>query len=234
VSRIVVLGAGVCGLATGLLLRRDGYAVTVLEHDEQPVPESPEEAWEHWSRDGVTQFRQPHFLQPRGRAVLESLLPDVLAALEAAGGVRFDPLRTMPPSITDRASRPGDERFVTITARRPTLEQVLGRAVEAEPGVDPRRGVTVTQLAMRTYDGTPHVTGVRTESGEELSADLVVDAMGRRSQLPRWLTAAAAGPLHERAKTPGSPITRASSAHRTEQRRSTALRYSRRLGRSRC
>jgi 2-polyprenyl-6-methoxyphenol hydroxylase-like FAD-dependent oxidoreductase len=202
-ARIIVLGAGVCGLATAMLLSRDGHEVTVLERDEGSVPESPEEAWDRWSRDGVTQFRQAHFLQSRGRAVLEEELPDVAEALEAAGAVRFDPLRLMPPSISDRAPRPGDERFVTITARRSTLEQVVGRIAEAGGRADIRRGITVRELTMRTYDGTPHVTGVRTDSGEELSGDLVVDAMGRRSQLPRLLSEAGVEPVHEESEDSG-------------------------------
>jgi hypothetical protein len=78
-------------LAAGVVLRRDGHEVTVLNRDAEPVPPSPEEAWERWRREGVSQFRQPHYLQPRGRAVLEEALPDVAVALEAAGGSRFDP-----------------------------------------------------------------------------------------------------------------------------------------------
>src|SRR5919204_4883791 len=101
-SKIVVLGAGVCGLAAGILLRRDGHEVTMLERDAEPVPASPEEAWERWTRDGVTQFRQAHYLVSRGRHVLEESLPDVLAGLKAAGGVRFDPLPLMPRSIIYR------------------------------------------------------------------------------------------------------------------------------------
>jgi 2-polyprenyl-6-methoxyphenol hydroxylase-like FAD-dependent oxidoreductase len=202
-SRIIVLGAGFCGLVTGMVLVRDGHEVTMLERDDQPAPGSPDQAWEGWSRNGVNQFRQPHLLQPRGRAVLEALLPDVLAGLEEAGGVRWDPLQIMPPSITDRAPRPGDERFVTIAARRPALEQVLGRAAEAEPGLDLRRGVAVKELTRHAYNGTPHVTGVRTDAGEELSADLVVDATGRRSPLPRWLSEAGARPAHEEAEDAG-------------------------------
>jgi 2-polyprenyl-6-methoxyphenol hydroxylase-like FAD-dependent oxidoreductase len=41
-------------------------------------------------------------------------------------------------------------------------------------------------------DGIPHITGVRTTDGEELSADLIVDATGRRSKLPEWLAASGA------------------------------------------
>src|SRR6185436_906247 len=49
----------------------------------------------------------------------------------------------------------------------------------------------------------PHVVGIRTEAGEELRADLVVDATGRRSPLPRWLADAGAAPLHEEAEPCG-------------------------------
>jgi 2-polyprenyl-6-methoxyphenol hydroxylase-like FAD-dependent oxidoreductase len=202
-ARIVVLGAGICGLAAGMTLRRDGHDVTVLERDSESAPASVEDACEHWSRGGVAQFHLPHFLQPRGRIVLEEMLPDVLPALEAAGGLRFDALQRLLPLIPDPSPRDGDERFQTITARRPALEQVLGRAAEAELGLEIRRGVAVSELVIRPHDGVPHVTGVRTASGRELRADLVVDAMGRRSQLPRWLAQAGVAPIHEEVEDSG-------------------------------
>jgi 2-polyprenyl-6-methoxyphenol hydroxylase-like FAD-dependent oxidoreductase len=202
-TRIVVLGAGICGLAAGLLLHRDGHEVTVLERDPEPAPVSVAGAWESWPRDGVTQFRQPHYLQSRGRIMLEDELPDVVAALDAIGGLRFDALCAMPPSIADRTPRDGDERFTTITARRPVLEQAFGRAADAETGLAIRRGVRVRELLMTAYDGTPHVSGVRTDSGEKLRADLVVDAMGRRSQLPGWVESAGAHPVHEEVEDSG-------------------------------
>jgi 2-polyprenyl-6-methoxyphenol hydroxylase-like FAD-dependent oxidoreductase len=201
--KIVVLGGGVCGLAAGMMLARDGHEVTLLERDPEPVPESAEAAWEGWSRGGVVQFRQAHYLQPRGRHVLAEELPDVLDALIAAGGLPFDPLSVMPPFIADREPRSGDERFATVTARRPTIEQVFGRAAEAEPRLDVRRGTGVSELVATPLDGTPHVTGIRTEDGEELGGDLVVDATGRRSPLPRWLDEAGAAPLHEEAEDSG-------------------------------
>jgi 2-polyprenyl-6-methoxyphenol hydroxylase-like FAD-dependent oxidoreductase len=202
-ARIVVLGAGICGLAAGMTLRRDGHDVTVLERDPEPAPASAQDAWERWSRDGVGQFRLPHLLQPRGRIVLEEMLPDVLPPLEAAGGLRFDPLRVLLPLIGGGTPCDADERFQTITARRPVLEQILGRAAESEPGLEVRRGVAVSELVVQTYDGIPHVSGVRTDSGHELQAELVIDAMGRRSQLPRWLGQAGIGPVHEEVEDSG-------------------------------
>jgi 2-polyprenyl-6-methoxyphenol hydroxylase-like FAD-dependent oxidoreductase len=205
VARIIVLGGGVCGLATAMMLARDGNDVTVLERDADPVPGSLDEAWGGWQRRGVAQFRQPHYLLARARHVLDEQLPDVRDALVAEGARRFDPLCTLPPSIEDRAGRPGDERFVTLTARRPPLERVFARAAEAEPHVEVRRGVGVTGVLTgpSAGDGALHVDGVRTAAGEELRADLVVDAMGRGSKLPAWLLAAGAAPVHEEAADSG-------------------------------
>jgi 2-polyprenyl-6-methoxyphenol hydroxylase-like FAD-dependent oxidoreductase len=199
--KIVVLGGGVCGLAAGMLLARDGHEVTVLERDPEPAPESSEHAWSSWDRRGVVQFRGPHFLQARVREVLDAQLPDVRDALLAAGAARVDPIDRMPAAIADRTARPVDERLVSISARRPTVEYVFARAAEAEPGLAVRRGVTA--VALTTQDGSPRVTGVRTDAGDELRADLVVDAMGRGSRLPRLLRAAGIAPLHEEAEDCG-------------------------------
>jgi 2-polyprenyl-6-methoxyphenol hydroxylase-like FAD-dependent oxidoreductase len=191
-SRVVVLGGGIIGLATGMLLARQGHGVTVLERDPQPRPDSPEQAWESWDRHGVAQFRQAHFLQPGARRVLEAQLPEVAASLRDVGACAFNALDAMPPTITDRAPRPGDDRLTTLTARRPVAEYVVGR--HAEEAVDVRRGVEVVGLATRPgpEPGVPHVTGVRLGSGETQPADLVIDAMGRRSRLPDWLAAVGA------------------------------------------
>ena len=187
---ILVLGGGVIGLSTAMLLQRDGHQVTVLEHDPAPAPPVVGDAWEAWDRGGVAQFRQPHYLQPAGRQLLDVHLPEVKAALVRAGAGTFDWMTLMPPSITDRTPRIGDDRFVTLTVRRPVLEHAV--ASVAQSLVDIRRGVTVTGLltGRPTAAGVPHVTGVRTATGEDIHADLVIDAMGRRSTLPDWLESA--------------------------------------------
>ena len=124
--------------------------------------------------------------------MLDAELPDVRQALADAGALRFDPLDVMPPKIADREPREGDERFVTWTARRSTIEHVVARAAEAQDGLEIRRGVTVAALEPRVRR---RPRSVRTDDGERLTAELVVDAMGRGSALPRLL---GAGSVHER------------------------------------
>lgn len=202
-AEVVVLGGGVCGLATAIMLARDGHDVRVLERDAEPPPVEPDEAWWDWKRTGVVQFRQPHFLQPRVREVLDRELPDVAAALAAAGAARLDPLERMPGGNGDGPRHEGDERFVSVTARRTTTEHVFASAAEGEPRVEVRRGVEVAGLSTRDSGGVPHVTGVRTGLGEELTADLIVDATGRNSRLPRLLRAVGVTAVAEEAEDSG-------------------------------
>jgi 2-polyprenyl-6-methoxyphenol hydroxylase-like FAD-dependent oxidoreductase len=198
-----VLGGGVCGLATAMMLARDGHDVSVLERDPEPVPDAVDEAWTTWTRPGVVQFRQPHFLQARVRQVLDRELPDVRDALAAAGAALIDPLDRMPSVIAEHAGRAGDERFVSVTARRTTTEHVFASIAQSEPRVHVQRGVEVVGLTTRKNGPAPQVTGVRTSSGEELASDLVVDAMGRSSKLPRWLRDVGINEVHEEAEDSG-------------------------------
>ena len=197
-ARIVVTGGGVAGLSATMLLARDGHDVTLLERDAAEPP-SPAEAWENWERRGVNQFRLLHFFQPRFHLDLARELPDVAKALEAAGALRLNLVGSVPDELTGGA-RPGDDDFEALTGRRPVVEAVMSAAAASTPGVTVRRGVAGSGLVVgaQAVPGVAHVTGVRTAAGEDIAADLVVDASGRRSALPNWLEAAGARrPLEE-------------------------------------
>jgi len=202
---IVVMGGGLCGLASALLLARDGHGVTVLERDPEPPPSTVEAAWERWNRRGVAQFRLAHIYLARFARLLEAELPDVVSAVEAAGGWRHNFVDDLPPTITDRVRRLGDERFEIITARRSTMEHVLAGMVAREPRVSVRRGTPVAELlpGPPAVSGVPHVAGVRTAAGETIRADLAVDAMGRRSPLPRMLETLGGTPPYEETEESG-------------------------------
>jgi len=223
--KIAVVGAGAAGLFAALLLARAGHQVTVLEQDRlEPAPDV-ESAAASAFRPTAPQIVQPHAVMARCRELLRQRLPDVYAGLLAAGAADAPVSTQMPPSLSDTAAWPGDDRLTMLVTRRSTVDWVLQRAVLAEPGVTPRCGVRVTGL-LAVPGEPPQVTGVRTGLGD-LAADLVVDAAGRRSPIDHWLAAIGARPtatsraecglayfsrhyrLRPAARLPGPPATRA-------------------------
>ncbi|XVV08817.1 tryptophan 7-halogenase [Actinoplanes sp. CA-131856] len=181
-ATMTILGAGLAGLSTAMMLRDDGHDVTVLERDPAPPGAEP---WETWQRPGVNQFRLPHFMLPRWWQTLSAELPAAASAVRAGGGSLF--------SLAPPPHREGDDIFDTVTARRPVVEAALARAAR-EGGVVVRRGVRVTGVHLESG----RVTAVTTGEGP-VRADLVIDCLGRRSPMPQWLAAAgAAQPAEER------------------------------------
>ena len=188
---VVIVGAGVVGLGTAMLLAQDGHRVTMLERDPAPPPDGTDAAWHTWERRGVNQFRLPHAFLGRYRALVDAELPGVSKAVEAAGGLRQNLLLGIPEELRG-PERPEDHDVEILTARRPVMEMALASVADATPGLAIRRGVAVESLVTgpEARKGIAHVVGVRTDAGEEVGADLVVDMTGRRSPLPRWMEAA--------------------------------------------
>jgi 2-polyprenyl-6-methoxyphenol hydroxylase-like FAD-dependent oxidoreductase len=187
---VVVAGGGMAGLGTALACARDGHQVTILERDATPMPTSADAAF-GWERRGAPQVRHSHAFLARLRNLLRDRAPDVLADLFTAGATEIDFTAELPPTLSDRSPRPGDEDLVALACRRTTFEYVLRRAVLGQPGVELRDGVAVDGLTA-TGGPIPHVTGV-----DGLAADLVVDARGPRSTSDAWLAAIGAAPVAE-------------------------------------
>lgn len=194
-ARIVVLGAGLNGLASALLLSRDGHAVTVLERDPAEPTGGAEDLWQNWHRPGVSQFRILHYMLARWCTLVEQELPEVLEQLERLGGSRVGLLDVLPHPVTG-GLRAGDEDLRGFAARRPVVEGALAAVASRTPGLTVRRGQKVEALVHTSDAGAavPHVRGVLTRNGESIEADLVVDAMGRNSPLPGMLAGIGAAP----------------------------------------
>jgi 2-polyprenyl-6-methoxyphenol hydroxylase-like FAD-dependent oxidoreductase len=188
-SRVIVIGAGFSGSATALMLAADGHEVLVVDRDEGPVPAGPDEAW-HWDRRSIRQYRFAHGLLPRGHHLMARNFPHLVERLREHGGLEINLAHTFVDLIPGSTHRPDDDRFDTITARRPTFDWLWACALAEEPAISVCRGAPVAAL-LRGVDvqpGVAHVAGVRLADGTELRADLVVDAGGRGSPIADLLT----------------------------------------------
>ncbi|GIG63080.1 hypothetical protein Lfu02_74520 [Longispora fulva] len=182
-AQVAIVGGGIGGLATALFLGRRGHTVVVFEREERRPTGDLDGDFLDWSRPRIPQVVQPHAFLAPVRTVLRSEVPDVYAAMLDMGAREyheFDWFTEHPPV------RPGDEDLVAVRTRRILLETALNDAVSREPNVEVRLDDPVEGLVMDHGGDVPRVTGVRTASGV-FSADLVVDAAGRRSPVGDWL-----------------------------------------------
>ena len=138
--KVTIVGGGMMGLCTAMLLAGDDHDVVVLERDGAPPPD-PLEAWDTWERKGVNQLRMAHFFLSRFRSLVETELPQLAVALTAAGACRYNVVHNIPNEMKGGA-RPGDDRFDVLTGRRATVEAVTGAHLRGDiecggpPGCD--------------------------------------------------------------------------------------------------
>ena len=151
--------------------------------------------FEHWDRPGIAHFRQPHNFLALARQVLLEQAPDVLETVLGLGALENRQYELLPG-----AEQPDDGAFVSICARRPVFEAALRRAFDAEPGIEVRTKSRVIGLvaANARQKGAIRISGARTDDGQELAADLLVDALGRTSRVLSWLVDLGARPPLER------------------------------------
>lgn len=184
---VVIVGAGIAGLATALMLGREGRKVVVCERDPAPVPASTEEMWSAWHRPSTPQARLGHTFLPGFRVLLEQRAPDVVERVWAAGAPAVDFSAELPGG----ARLPEDAELQGIMCRRGVFEGILRQAVEAEATVEVRAGCQVTALLAEKSSraSVPTVVGVKTVAGGSIPADAVVVAGGRLLPIARWLEA---------------------------------------------
>lgn len=190
-ERAVVLGASMSGLLAARVLSDFYRTVTVVERD--VLSDEPE------SRRGVPQGRHGHVLLARGAQTVGELFPGILDELVADGAPVWDDAEycrlylsfgghLMPRS--GKAAVDDPKANALYQPSRPLLECHVRRRLQAIENVTIVDGQDVAGLTS-TAD-RKRVTGVRVVdrgggSEQELTADLVVDAMGRAAHTPAFL-----------------------------------------------
>lgn len=181
----IVIGGSIAGLLAARILSEHFARVTVIERDQ--LPETPQ------FRKGAPQARHAHGLLARGQQVMEQLFPGFTRDLIAAGAVPTNMGSEMAFHVAGQWVPAFPSALEGIGVSRALIENTLYRHL--------RRAVQVTFLQehdvieLCTDDAKTRVTGVRVrDRGQEilpeytLPADLVIDASGRGSRTPEWLT----------------------------------------------
>ena len=183
----LLIGGSLAGLMTARVLADHFDAVTVLERDR--IENRPT------LHQSIPQGSHVHGLLLGGQRVIASLYPGSIEKLETLGAVRCragsDLVFYLPTgkafSATGTVREPRDLGFDIICQSRELLEYCVRQCTFEHANITFETESSVQGLIYE--DG--HVRGVRyhrSGKAHSLATDFVVDASGRRSAAPRWLT----------------------------------------------
>jgi 2-polyprenyl-6-methoxyphenol hydroxylase-like FAD-dependent oxidoreductase len=193
----VVIGGSIAGLMAARVLSDFFDRVTVLERDQ-----IEEGSAIHKS---IPQGNHFHGLLQGGQEVLSSFFPGFTEDLRRYGAIRLRMGQNVAWYLPDGKAYnqtgsvrvPHDLGFEAHSASRGLFEFLIRRRTLGLPNVRFETGVAVRELSYRA--GRIH--GVRCEDSRSLVAALVVDAGGRGSRAPKWLSAIGFGQPAETAIT---------------------------------
>jgi 2-polyprenyl-6-methoxyphenol hydroxylase-like FAD-dependent oxidoreductase len=186
-GKAIIMGASIAGLWTARALIDHFEEVLVLERDH--LPEGPE------FRSGAPQVRQFHTLLQSGLQQMKEWFPGLDEELIAAGAVPYDVIGDIHLRVGNRWLPQFPSESILLSCSRLLLESSIRRRLRQNPCIRFVEGVEVAGL--QSDEEKRRVTGVRIRNrrggsdGQETDpiyeADLVIDALGRRSQTPEWL-----------------------------------------------
>ncbi len=187
----VVIGGGLAGLAAAWALRGFAERIVVVERDRYPA--------EAAFRAGVPQGRHAHLVLEAGHRALEEMMPGIKAELTAAGALRVTTSEVKWLSSAGwMADYPARMAFLSCT--RPVLDKLVLDRVRTEASIEFLEGTDVVGL----LGSAGAVTGVKVrergpERGEthDIAAELVIDAAGRSTAVPKLLAELGCRPVPE-------------------------------------
>lgn len=184
-KHVAIVGGSVAGLAAGVALARRGWDVTIVERELGPETDDGDAAFTEWDRRYVPQFRQPHAFAARSRNLLLEYVPEVVERLVTDGIEEVNLFKLLAPSEMWSDT---DDEYTGLWTRRPAFELALRRVAESQDAVTFACPASVAGiLGEQSAGATPRVTGLVLDDGSRIDADLVLDAAGRRTPIPKWL-----------------------------------------------
>jgi len=186
-THALVIGGSLAGLLAGRSLANHFDHVTIVERDVYPDQPAP--------RQGVPQSRFPHSLMLRGQQILEQFFPGLRAELVAEGAIEIDSMKDIAFLTSAGWTTRCTSDLRLFTCSRDLLDWKIRDRLRAFPQVQFLQGARVTGLLtdakhQKIVGVSLHrQVGSNSPSPEEHYADLIVDASGKASHAPQWLSA---------------------------------------------
>jgi 2-polyprenyl-6-methoxyphenol hydroxylase-like FAD-dependent oxidoreductase len=194
----IVIGGSMAGLLAARVLSDYFERVTIFERDVYPEGTDP--------RRGLPQGHHLHALLGRGQEIIEEFFPGIREELIANGACVLDSGDEIIWRTPQGWGKPFHSGLKVLAFSRPFLDWHVRRRLSLIENVEIVTGSEVTGLVTNSdRDGVSGISfKLHSRDGDEqedaaefIAADLVVDASGRNSRAPQWLTALGYEPPRE-------------------------------------
>lgn len=183
-EKAIVMGSGMAGLVSAIVLSEFFDQVLVLEKDSKPGAPG--------FRPGIPQGRHFHALIPGGLEIMEALLPGLKQQLREAGSILPGPTEfyfyqpkgksyqqgRYDPNVPDLE----DHKSAYIQTRG-LLEFVVRSRVSEISNIEFRYDTIVKEPMIRS----DFLAGVVDNKGHSFEANLTIDALGKTGRTMKWL-----------------------------------------------
>lgn len=176
-KRAVVIGGSIAGMVTARVLSETFQQVIVLERDKHHHIDEV--------RHSTPQAHHAHHLLQRGQRELDALFPNFLTDLQHAGTQAYDSSKDYRIYQHGHWKHVFESNIPIMAAPRRIFETVLRRQLNNYNNISYQYSSEVADVLMSTDNST--VQGIALTGGEQIKADLVIDASGKNTKLPKLM-----------------------------------------------
>lgn len=183
-AHALVIGGGIAGLLSAHMLKDRVAKVTVIERSQYAKPSSKAPP----ARPEVPQSHCLHMLMGAGAIAFDELVPGWREALLDRGAISYDAGADVAMRVASGWLPRVHAGITLYGASRCLIETALLDLLSGAENVEILTGLRVVGIELDP-DGN-RVRGLKLETSDgrmEITADLIIEASGVASRLPRWL-----------------------------------------------
>ena len=176
-GKAVVIGGSIAGILTARVLSDYCDNVVIVEKDKIETSFS--------TRRGTPQSNHIHLLLVKGRNIIQNYFPELEEDLLKKGANKIDFLKDGKYLLPSGWAQRFESGIVTFTLTRTLFENTLRSHLKKIPNIKIQDETSVHSFELETANKI----GLKTNKGQTISADLIVDCSGRNTKTPIWLEA---------------------------------------------